>query len=66
MEGREKLHMDKYKAITNDWNYNTSYMLPSLPASGLENSKSFILLAQCTMDLNGSQSGLITSFRTET
>jgi hypothetical protein len=31
MEGREKPHMDKYKEITNDWNYDTSCMLTLLP-----------------------------------
>jgi hypothetical protein len=27
MEGIEKQHMDKYKEITNDWNYNAIWTL---------------------------------------
>jgi hypothetical protein len=44
MEGREKLHTDKCKEITNDWNYDASCMLPVL---GLENFKCLIFVAQC-------------------
>jgi hypothetical protein len=36
MEGREKPHVDKYKGIMNDWNYDTSCMLPSLLVLDLE------------------------------
>jgi hypothetical protein len=31
MEGREKPHVVKYKAITNDWNHDASCTLVSLP-----------------------------------
>jgi hypothetical protein len=27
MESKEKPHMDKYKDITNNWNYDASYTL---------------------------------------
>jgi hypothetical protein len=33
MEDREKPHMDKYKEITNDWNYDASCTPTSLPVS---------------------------------
>jgi hypothetical protein len=46
MEGREKPHMDKYKEITNDWNYDTNCTLTSLPVSDLEHFKSLISVAQ--------------------
>jgi hypothetical protein len=46
MEGREKPHMDKYKEITNDWNYDASYMLASLLVWDLENLKRLIFVAQ--------------------
>jgi hypothetical protein len=39
MEGREKPHTDKYKKITNDWNYDASCTLTSLLVSDLENLK---------------------------
>jgi hypothetical protein len=35
MEGSKKLHMDRYKEIVNDWNYDASCMLTSLPGLGL-------------------------------
>jgi hypothetical protein len=38
--------MDKYKEIMNDWNYNASYTLASLPVSDLENFKCLIFIAQ--------------------
>jgi hypothetical protein len=31
MEGTEKAHMDKYKEIRNEWNYDASCTLTSLP-----------------------------------
>jgi hypothetical protein len=46
MEGREKLHMDKYREITNDWNYDTSCRLTSLLILDLENFKHLIFVAQ--------------------
>jgi hypothetical protein len=39
MESREKLHVDKYKEIKNDWKYDASCMLKSLPVLDLENFK---------------------------
>jgi hypothetical protein len=46
MEDREKLDMDKYKEITNDWNYDASCTLTSLPVWDLENFKHLIFVAQ--------------------
>jgi hypothetical protein len=46
MEGREKPHMDKYKEITNDRNYDASCTLTSLLVSDLENFKCLISVAQ--------------------
>jgi hypothetical protein len=46
MEGREKSHMDKYKVITNNWNYDASCTLTSLPVWDLENFKCLIFAAQ--------------------
>jgi hypothetical protein len=31
MEGRKKAHTDKYKEITNDWNYDAKCTVTSLP-----------------------------------
>jgi hypothetical protein len=47
MEGREKQHMDKYKEIVNDWNYDASCILMSLPVWDVENFKHLIFIAQC-------------------
>jgi hypothetical protein len=44
MEGTEKPHMDKYKEITNDWNYDSSCTLTSLPVWELENLKCLIFI----------------------
>jgi hypothetical protein len=49
MEGREKPHTDKYKEVMNDWNYDASCTLTSLPVWGLENFKRLIFVAECTM-----------------
>jgi hypothetical protein len=38
--------MDKYKEIMNDWNYNTSCTLTSLPVLDLENFKRLIFVAE--------------------
>jgi hypothetical protein len=43
--------MKNDKVITNDWNYDTSYMQPSLPVLILENFKSFAFPANCILDL---------------
>jgi hypothetical protein len=42
----EKQRTDKYKEITNDWNYDVSYTLTSLPVSDLENFKRLFFVAQ--------------------
>jgi hypothetical protein len=39
MEFIEKPHTDKYKEITNDWNYDASCVLVSLPVQELESFK---------------------------
>jgi hypothetical protein len=46
MEGREKPHTDKYKEITNDWNYDASCMFTSLLVWNLENFIHLIFVAQ--------------------
>jgi hypothetical protein len=46
MEGREKPHTGKYTEITNDWNYDASCTLTSLPVWDLENFKLLIFVAQ--------------------
>jgi hypothetical protein len=46
MEGIEKPHTDKYKEITNDWNYDASCTLTSLPVWDLENFKRLIFVVQ--------------------
>jgi hypothetical protein len=44
MEGIENSHTDKCKEIMNDWNYDASYMLTSLPVCDLENLKRFFFV----------------------
>jgi hypothetical protein len=39
--------MDKYKEIMNDWNYDISFKLTSLPVWDLENKKFLDFVAQC-------------------
>jgi hypothetical protein len=46
MEGREQPHADKDKEITNDWNFDASCTLTSLPVWNLENFKRLISVAQ--------------------
>jgi hypothetical protein len=46
MEGREKPHVVKYKAITNDWNYDASCTLTSLPVWDSENFKRLVFVVQ--------------------
>jgi hypothetical protein len=46
MEDIEKPHTDKYKDITNDWNYDASCTLTSLPVWDLENFKRLIFVVQ--------------------
>jgi hypothetical protein len=51
MEGREKPHMDKYKEITNDWNYDASCTLTSLMILDLENCKRVVFDAESIQSL---------------
>jgi hypothetical protein len=46
MKCRELPHVDKYKEIAYDWNYDASYMLTSLVVLDLENYKCLIFVAQ--------------------
>jgi hypothetical protein len=46
MESRENPHMVKYKAITNDWNYDASCTLTSLTVWDLENFKRLVFVVQ--------------------
>jgi hypothetical protein len=51
VEGIEKPHMDQYREITNDWNYEASCMLMALLVWDLGNSKCLVFVAesiQCT------------------
>jgi hypothetical protein len=45
-QGREKPHTDKYRKITDDWNYDVSCTLTSLPVWDLENFKHLIFGVQ--------------------
>jgi hypothetical protein len=45
MDGREKPYRDKYKEITNDSNYDSSYTLTSHPVFNSENFKHLIYFA---------------------
>jgi hypothetical protein len=46
MGGTEKPHTDKYKEITNNWNYDASCTVTSLPVWDLENFKCLIFVVQ--------------------
>jgi hypothetical protein len=46
MEGINKPHTGKYKEIMNDWNYDVSCTLTSLPVWELENFKRLIFVVQ--------------------
>jgi hypothetical protein len=46
MEGIDKPHTGKYKEITNDWNYDASCTLTSLPVWDFENFKRLIFVVQ--------------------
>jgi hypothetical protein len=46
MEGIEKPHTDKYKEITNNWNYDASCTAASLPVWDLENFQRLIFVVQ--------------------
>jgi hypothetical protein len=48
MEGIEKPHVDKYKELTNNWNYDASCTAASLPVWDLENFKHLICCTECT------------------
>jgi hypothetical protein len=57
MEGIEKPHVDKYKEITNNWNYDASCTLISLPVLDLENIKRLFFVVQSVQ--NGLQTSVI-------
>jgi hypothetical protein len=46
MDSREKPYMDRHKEIMNDWYYDDSCMLTTLPLWNLKNFKHFIFVAQ--------------------
>jgi hypothetical protein len=46
MKGREKPHVYKYKEIMNNWNYDASCMLTSLPVSDVEHFEQLVFVAQ--------------------
>jgi hypothetical protein len=46
MEGIEKPHTDKYKELTNNWNYDANCKLTSLPVWDFENFKRLIFVVQ--------------------
>jgi hypothetical protein len=46
MEGRERPHVVKYKAVMNDWNYDASCTLTSLPVWDLENFNHLVFVVQ--------------------
>jgi hypothetical protein len=46
MEGIEKPHTDKYKGITNDWNYDVSCTLTSLPVWDFDIFKRLVFVVQ--------------------
>jgi hypothetical protein len=51
MEGIGKPHTDKYKEITNDWNYDASCTLTSLLLWDLEKFNRLIFVAQSVQGL---------------
>jgi hypothetical protein len=52
MEGKEKPHMVKDKAITNDWNYDARCTLTSLPVWDLENFKRVVFVVHSVRTLS--------------
>jgi hypothetical protein len=52
MEGIEKPHTDKYKEITNNWNYDASCTLTSLPVWDLENFNCLIFVVQSVHEVD--------------
>jgi hypothetical protein len=55
MEGRQMPHMEKYKGITNDWNYDASCTLTTLLVWDFENFKRLLFVVQSvhqTLDLS--------------
>jgi hypothetical protein len=51
MEGIENPHTDKYKEITNNWNYDAGCTLTSLPVWDLQNFKRLIFVVQSVLTL---------------
>jgi hypothetical protein len=52
MGGTEKSHMDRYKEITNDWNYDASCTLTSLPVWDLENFKCLVFVVKSVPNIS--------------
>jgi hypothetical protein len=50
MEGIEKPHTDKNKEITNNWNYDASCTVTSLPVWNLQNFKRLIFVVQSVQE----------------
>jgi hypothetical protein len=48
----ERSHIDKYKEITNDWNYDASCMLTSLPILYLR-TQSVLAIYEHQIQING-------------
>jgi hypothetical protein len=46
MESIEKPHVDKNKEITNNWNYDASCTVASLPVWDFENFKRLVFVVQ--------------------
>jgi hypothetical protein len=51
MEGIDKTQTGKYKEITNDWNYDASCTLTSLPVWDLENFKRLIFIVESVQSI---------------
>jgi hypothetical protein len=52
MEGIEKPHTDKYKEITNNWNYDANCTVTSLPVWDFENFKRLIFAVQSVQNMH--------------
>jgi hypothetical protein len=64
MEGIVKPRTDRYKEITNYWNYDASSTLTSLPVWDLEHFKRSILVAQSVRGYELSSGTLVTACKT--
>lgn len=52
MEARQKSHRDKYKEITNYWNYDVNCTLTSLPVWDFKNFKCLVFVTQSVRGFN--------------